>query len=195
MKASIPLITPPGLRHNRSARVAVSATPRLVGRPAEQGDYADLRLIHGDPICKASMEVPGYPMNEGYTRAFLVRAEEGWAAHGFGFRVFDLARDHAFVGFGGLRRATIAGSEEISLGFAVRRRLWGRGLASEMVRAILEEGFSDLGFESIVAITFPENDSSRAVLEKSGFRVEREIVQNGLPHVCYRATAGSGVVR
>jgi len=164
-------------------------TARLIGRPAGPDDFGDMRLIHGDPVCKVSMEVPGCPMNEDYTRSFLAASAVHWSEHGFGVRVFTRAADGAFAGFGGLRRATIAGAESISLGFAIRASLWRQGLASEMVSAILTEGFDELGFARLVAITFPENTGSRSVLEKTGFRLDSEIVQNGLPHLCFRATA------
>ncbi len=63
---------------------------------------------------------------------------------------------------------------------------WGKGLATEMARAIVKAGFEHLGLESIVAFTLPANFASRRVMEKAGLSYEREITWAAMPHVFYR---------
>jgi RimJ/RimL family protein N-acetyltransferase len=48
-----------------------------------------------------------------------------------------------------------------------------------------------LGLEEIVAFTLPHNVASRRVMEKVGFRYERDIEWAGLPHVLYRQRLAS----
>ena len=63
---------------------------------------------------------------------------------------------------------------------------WGRGLASEMAAALLRSGGDGLAPGGIVAFTLTTNGASRRVMEKLGFRFERDIIHAGLPHVLNR---------
>jgi RimJ/RimL family protein N-acetyltransferase len=64
--------------------------------------------------------------------------------------------------------------------------LWGKGLATEIARALLKIGFEHLGLAQLVAFTITTNHASRRVMEKVGFTFERELAHAGLPHVLYR---------
>ena len=50
------------------------------------------------------------------------------------------------------------------------RDYWGRGLMTEAVKAVIEYGFDTLGIEVFTIGHFFENDRSRRVIEKCGFR-------------------------
>ena len=65
-------------------------------------------------------------------------------------------------------------------------RLRSAELRTELAHACVEVGFEQLGLLEIVAFTLPDNIASRRVMEKAGFRYERDIVHAGLPHVLYR---------
>ena len=54
----------------------------------------------------------------------------------------------------------------------------------------MDVAFGRLGLADVVAFTLPDNIASRRVMEKSGFRYERDIVWAEMPHVLYRARAG-----
>ena len=70
---------------------------------------------------------------------------------------------------------------------------WGRGLATEIARALLTIGFEQLALAQLVAFTLATNQASRRVMEKVGFAFERELVHGarGLPHVLYRIDAAT----
>jgi RimJ/RimL family protein N-acetyltransferase len=63
---------------------------------------------------------------------------------------------------------------------------WGRGLATELARESVRVGFGVLGVADLVCFTLPTNARSRRVMEKAGFRYERDVEHAGLPHVLYR---------
>jgi [ribosomal protein S5]-alanine N-acetyltransferase len=67
----------------------------------------------------------------------------------------------------------------------VMPEFWRRGFATEIARAILDVA-TGLGIRGLVAFTLPTNLGSRGVMEKVGFRYERDIVWAALPHVLYR---------
>lgn len=58
------------------------------------------------------------------------------------------------------------------LGYELHPKYWGKGLASEAVRAVVECGHSTLGLHRIEAWTLPGNGASDSVLKKAGFRYE-----------------------
>jgi RimJ/RimL family protein N-acetyltransferase len=60
-----------------------------------------------------------------------------------------------------------------ALGYYLAREYWGRGLATEAVRALVDYGFRELGLTRIVASVETGNDASKHILEKLGFRLVR----------------------
>lgn len=56
----------------------------------------------------------------------------------------------------------------MELGYSLDRKYWGRGLATEMARAIIAHGFTDPAVKEIVAVTTFGNEASQRVLEKAG---------------------------
>lgn len=59
---------------------------------------------------------------------------------------------------------------EAELGYRLRRAVWGRGLATEGARALVDKGFGELGLDRIWAETMFVNSGSRRVMEKAGLR-------------------------
>jgi RimJ/RimL family protein N-acetyltransferase len=60
-----------------------------------------------------------------------------------------------------------------NLGFRLLRRHWRRGFASEGARALVRDGFEEIGLERIIAQTPTVNVASRAVMERIGLRYVR----------------------
>lgn len=56
------------------------------------------------------------------------------------------------------------------LGYRLRRRVWGQGLATEGSRALIDHAFAHLGMVRISAESMAVNTASRRVMEKSGMR-------------------------
>jgi RimJ/RimL family protein N-acetyltransferase len=57
------------------------------------------------------------------------------------------------------------------LGYRLPRSAWGRGLATEGSRAMLDHGFETVGLDSVWAETRDTNLGSQRVLAKSGLRL------------------------
>jgi [ribosomal protein S5]-alanine N-acetyltransferase len=56
---------------------------------------------------------------------------------------------------------------------------WGRGIAAEACRAVLDYAFTNIGLTRIVAVIDPENLQSRRLIEKLGMQLEKQV--HGLP--------------
>ena len=78
------------------------------------------------------------------------------------------------------------------LGYWLKECHWGKGMASEATRTILDYGFNVLGLHLISANCYPHNTRSRLLLERNGFVYEgilheAEMTYDGhvYDHLCF----------
>lgn len=97
-------------------------------------------------------------------------------------------REGAFVGWLHLR-PTVAGDDALELGWRLRRRAWGQGLATEGARALARRAF-DLGAAAVDACAMPDNAASIAVMRRCGMNHVGAFVhpRGGMTVVRYLAT-------
>ena len=74
--------------------------------------------------------------------------------------------------------AILRGAQEGEIWYLVNPAWWGRGIATEAVRKLLDLGFGELGLHRIWATCLPENPASARVLEKVGMRREGSLIKN-----------------
>jgi RimJ/RimL family protein N-acetyltransferase len=141
-------------------------TERLWLRPFAREDIDILHRIWTDP------DVRRYLWDDKIISRERAGAEvddsvASFRANGFGMWVILLSGATEVSGFAGFRRfGSPAAKKELMYG--VVPYLWGRGYASEAVRALLRFGFDELGEERIYARTDPPNVASMRVMEKAG---------------------------
>jgi len=161
---------------------------RLVFERPRAEDLDALAALHADPRVMATL---GGVRTRVQTQEFLAQLLAHWEEHGFGLWV---VREHStwrFAGRGGLRRVAIGGADEVELAYALVPELWGLGLATEIARESVRVAFEALGLPDLVCFTLETNLASRRVMEKAGFRYERDLVHAGAPHALYRLDAGA----
>jgi ribosomal-protein-alanine N-acetyltransferase len=166
-------------------------TDRLIAERLREEHFDELRRMHRDPRVMATL-APAGARDGGLLsdeETFLRRHLDHWERHGYGLWVFRERADDRFVGRAGLYNTSVGGDDEVELAYALVAEYWGKGLATEMARAILEVAFERLGMTDLVCFTLTTNRASQRVMEKAGFEYEREVVHAGLPHVLYRITA------
>ncbi len=164
-------------------------TPRLVGCSLCEAHFAEINRLHTNLEVMRTLSADGKPLAEERTREHLRQAAELWARHGFGFWLFRHTTTGEFAGRGGLKIYPMDGKDVIGLAYAVMPEFWNQGYATEMARASLQAGFAQLGFAEIDSWTLPINGASQRVMEKLGFRYQRDFEFAGLPHRYYRLTA------
>ncbi len=92
----------------------------------------------------------------------------------------------AFIGWFHLR-PNHADKSETELGYRLKQKYWGRGLATEGSMALVKKGFEELDSEVIMAAADPANGASRRVMEKVGLVFEKEMMEpDGFVIVRYR---------
>ena len=158
-------------------------TERLAATRLRADDLDVLCELHRDP---AVMVTLGGVRSDERTRAYLAENLAHWDEHGFGLWIFRERATSAFVGRGGLRHVVLEGESEVEVTYALAREAWGKGFATEIAIAALDVAFRQLGLQDLVAFATLENLGSRRVMEKVGFRHERDIVHHGESCVLYR---------
>jgi len=149
---------------------------RLRLRRIDERDVGALVQLDSDP------EVIRYVSAEPPPDATTVRCQilphmvETFAHSPFGyFAALDPAADDAFVGWFHLR-PDVDGADVLDLGFRLSREVWGRGLATEGGRSLVEWGFAHAGVRRITGHCLEDNVASARVLQKCGLRFARRFV-------------------
>lgn len=85
----------------------------------------------------------------------------------------------AFVGTCGFHRVTYDGARRGEIGYDVSPGLWGRGVMSEVLPAVLVFGYGVLDLHRIEALVTVGNERSCRLLERHGFRREGLLRDHG----------------
>jgi [ribosomal protein S5]-alanine N-acetyltransferase len=161
-------------------------TPRLLLQRMRAEDLDDLTRMHLDPRVMATLGGVRSPTE---TTEWLGRQLDHWARHGFGLWMARERQSGRFAGRGGLHHVEIEGRDEVEVGYSFLAEFWGCGLATELARASVRVAFDILHLPEIVCFTMTTNHASQRVMQKAGFRYERNLIYKDLPHVFYRLTA------
>ena len=161
-------------------------TERLRLQRPTLADREDLLRFHADPVV---METLGGVRDEAITDAYLDEMIAHWDAHAFGYWIAHDRASGAFAGRTGLRLLVVDGLPEIELSYGFRSEYWGRGIATEAAAAIVRVGFESVGTRDLVCFTATTNGRSRRVMEKVGFRYEKDFVYADIPHRLCRLDA------
>ena len=154
-------------------------TDRLRLRSLEPDDAERLFEIYGDAETMRHVGRTGRPMVDLAAAERAVETLRGnEAAHGFSLWALDERAGNPLVGVAGLAMVEGVGPE-VEAAYILRRDRWGRGYATEALRAVLEIGHGHLGLDRIVALAYPENDPSRRVMEKAGMQPDGTIEAYG----------------
>jgi [ribosomal protein S5]-alanine N-acetyltransferase len=132
-------------------------TKRLVLRRFKAEDAVALHPIFADPEAMRFWSSP--PKSLAQTEEFVrdtIRAYEAGTGDDF-----VVLYEGVVIGKAGLWRAN-------EIGFIFSRSVWGRGIASEAVRAIMSRA-STRGITSVIADVDPRNERCLWLLEKLGF--------------------------
>jgi RimJ/RimL family protein N-acetyltransferase len=162
---------------------------RLVLRPI--GRDVALALLAGRAPAGMTF-APGYPSEFSLEVMDLVAGPRAGQASGFGPYFMVRVADGAIVGeIGAFLDAAAATAQA---GYSVIEPCWGRGYATEALRALIAHALADPAVRRVVAETTVGHHASRRVMEKAGMRYHdrRAAELDGRPVdlVVYEAVAG-----
>jgi ribosomal-protein-alanine N-acetyltransferase len=147
-------------------------TERLLLRKVTPGDAEDMLAYISDPEVARHTTWEPYDSIEqvrDHLRSVISNYERGEPAN-WGVTLRESDRLIGMCGF-------MAGSWEpeyarASLGYAIAREYWDRGLTTEAVRAAIAFGFNHLSLNRIEARCIAENTASERVMQKAGLSYE-----------------------
>ncbi len=102
---------------------------------------------------------------------------------GFGFWAAIQKATGEFLGWFHFRPLTGTSLADAELGYRLRRSAWGQGYATEVSRALVRKGFTQLGVQRVVASTDAAHAASRRVMEKTGLTLVRRSFRAPWPEV------------
>lgn len=141
-------------------------TERLILRRFSIDDVDHIAALDGDPDVMRYV-ADGLPKTRRDAEETVPRVLLNYAKFpGLGIWIAEEKPYMAFAGWFALKY--IPKTEEIEVGYRLMKSAWGRGLATEGARAVLNYGFGECGLDRIVAVTHPGNAASQRVLRKLG---------------------------
>lgn len=156
----------------------VRTTERLVLRRFTAADVDPLVELDSDPAVMryitGGLATPRSEIVDEVLPCWLGHYEK-YSHYGF-FAVQERTTGH-FLGWFHLRPGAGVGPDEPELGYRLRRSSWGRGLATEGSRALVDAAFAEHGARRVYAETMAVNTASRRVMEKAGLVLVRTFWQ------------------
>lgn len=136
--------------------------------PLGPADLDEVAALLADP--EVMRHVDGGVRTRPETADALAANDRNWKKVGWGLWAIRDATTGGLVGEGGLQPVDDVEGIAVDFGLTLGRRHWGKGLASEAGAVILDDAWARYDGDTIHAVVSLENDSSRAVLERLGFR-------------------------
>ncbi|WP_324720837.1 GNAT family N-acetyltransferase [Salinimicrobium sp. HB62] len=151
-------------------------TKRLFLRQQELKDASFLQRL------RSNKEVMRYMDSDEHrdlktSEAFIHRNLESFQKKNGFFWVITALASEKFMGDIILHRIDRTNARA-EIGYTLHPDYWGHGYMTEALRAVINFGFYDLGLHSIEANINPANDTSRALLLKTGFVKEAYFREN-----------------
>lgn len=81
--------------------------------------------------------------------------------------IFDTTNNN-FIGMC-VARVFVHNTSQIEVGYVLSREYWGKGIATEVCKAITQYSFANTNTKEVVAVTDLNNQGSQNVLKKAGF--------------------------
>ncbi len=158
-------------------------TKRLIAERLRPEHFELIFQMHQDKKVMAHL---GGKRSRQETEEYMDLNLAHWDKYGYGIWILTENQTGLFAGRGGLRNAVLGGKNEVEIAYGLMPQFWNRGLATEFVRTLIDNGFSQLGLDSIACVTRPDNIASQRVLEKTGFQYESKVIFKDKPHMLYR---------
>lgn len=160
----------------------VLQTARISMREWSRADLDRLATMVGD---QDQMRLYPRPKTRSEALAWIDRNRALHEEHGFCFWLMESIKEAEFLGYCGIRPWSLAGADEIEIGWHTRKEFWNRGFATEAANACRDLAFSRFDLGRLIGEIDPANSASRRVAEKIGMRPERKVVRDGYSFIIF----------
>jgi RimJ/RimL family protein N-acetyltransferase len=161
MTLATQVLQPALAQHTSERIIPLLKTERLMLRAPCHSDVPAIVHFAGDRrIVENTVRIPHpYGANDAEQFIASINREDGSAT-------FAIVLDGAVIGICGIDLR----QDGAELGYWLGAPYWGRGYATEAVRAVIDHAFGALGHEVLQSGARVSNPASRRVLEKCGFQ-------------------------
>lgn len=139
-------------------------TDRLFLRKLQDYDVDEIFNMRSNEEIMRYIREPQTIRNESFQWIELISSR--WDTEKIGFCGIIEKESKNFVGWCGLW--LLKETNEIEVGYAIKKEFWGKGYATEAARRFLKYGFEELNLPKIVAVASPENQGSQNVMKRLG---------------------------
>ena len=157
-----------------SVSQVILQTERLVLRPSEVGDVPAFHGYMSDPEVTRHSSLSPISLEQAQEMVGGMVASQGAASSPPASFAIALRGESLLIGNCRLKHDR-GDPGQADIAYFLNRRFWGRGYATEVVRALIEYGFETLGLGRIIGLCVPDNVASWRVMEKAGMRAEKPI--------------------
>lgn len=161
-------------------------TRRLLLRPFRANDAADVRVIVDNDSIASTTRTIDLPFTESMAQSWIQPQAENWrtqcaVVYAICFNPLADTTTESMLTEPALTEPTLVGAvgleindedDRAELGYWVAEDYWGRGIATEASKKMLNFGFDMLRLNKVVAFHMARNPASGRVLEKLGMRKE-----------------------
>ncbi|MFH1313813.1 MAG: GNAT family N-acetyltransferase [Candidatus Eisenbacteria bacterium] len=146
-------------------------TKRLVLRPFELKDAADIQRLAGDrAVADTVLNIP-HPYEDGMAEEWISSHQENFNEDkGVTFAVISKEGGHLMgaISLMGISRRF----SRAELGYWIGKPYWNQGFCTEAGETVLKYGFEEMGLNRIFASHFSRNPASGRVMAKLGMQHE-----------------------
>lgn len=154
--------------HSLPPAIPNVTTPRLNLRGFMHGDLEDYhREIQGDAEVMHFL-VGRSPRKLEEVPARIDYILNHWETYNYGIWAVTERATGAFMGQAGLN--VIEGTGDTEIAYALGKRYWSRGYATEAARAVIRYAFEVVGLEELWGVAYVENVGSQRVMSKAGMQ-------------------------
>jgi RimJ/RimL family protein N-acetyltransferase len=158
-------------------------TERVTGRRVQPDDLGLLyRMYTNEEVMYTLGGVRTFAQSKEYVDKMLAQ----WEKDGFGVYMFFDKATGDFVGRCGIRKNIVEGKEETELLYGLMPNYWNKGYATEIAKKLVDLAFEQLQIKDLVCFTTTTNKASQKVMEKAGFKFEKNFTYQNLTSVFYR---------
>lgn len=158
-------------------------TPRVNLRELTLNDENNLLDLDSDPEVMRFL-THGKPSSREEIKATLLRVDSLLKKHSGRLGIWAALdkNSNEFMGWFHFRPGKLEPENvnKIELGYRLKKKFWGQGLATEVSKALIIKGFNDLFVNEVFAITLKSNLASRKVMEKVGLKFSHEFYDSVL---------------
>ncbi len=150
-------------------------TERLYVAKWKQGDVEELHALYNDEAITETI-APKPTIEE--TRFIFEDQLSGYNTQCPSGRYFIVEKSsNKFIGL--LLIKKYGSNNGIEIGYSLKKKHWRKGYATEVVKESVRWLFESKGFDSMHAVTSPENEGSKKVLLKCGFLRKKNFTESG----------------